>query len=489
MPGSTLEAKVSKAYVWTTAGNVTKTVAGFSISLVLAHLLGPKDYGLLGMAMVFTNVLLMLQDCGIGQAVVYYQEERSGLPLYFTTAAMIGVVLTGIAFVLAPAIAWFYHQPAITPVVRALSSTLVLGSLYSVAQGLLIREFDFRAIAVIELASTAIAGVTGIVFALMGFGVWALVINVVFSGLMQTGAVCWMVRPKFTLRIDFAKLKAILRWGLPLTGASVLWQLYENSDYLVVGKMLGEAPVGYYTMAFRTATLVNSRVASIINRVSFPTFSAVQSDRPKLVEHWNSITETLGLMVFPLSTILAVNAHDFLLILGEKWLPAEIPLQLLCIVGSLKPLVSTMTNCMSAVGRTDLGFRFNLANAICLPLSFVIACRVGGVVGVATAWCVVAPLTAAWFLVKTIRYVHGSVRRYAAALKPGIAVSAGCALAMYLAGAPFERGMLRFIVRGVAGGLAMLAGYWSHEPTRNLIKGYLRRARTAESAAPATGDI
>jgi len=459
---------------------VTKTAAGFVISLILARLLGPKDYGLLGMAMVFTNILLQLQDCGIGQAVVYYQEERSGLPLYFTAAVMVGSVLTGIAFLLAPLVAWFYHQPAITPVVRALGSMLVLGSLYSVAQGQLVREFDFRRLAVIELAATVIAGVTGIICALMGFGVWALVVNVMFSGVMQTSAVCWLVRPKFTTKIDIAKLKAILRWGLPLTGAGVLWQFYENSDYLVVGKLLGETAVGYYTMAFRTATLVNSRVASIINKVSFPAFSAVQSDYPRLIEYWNSITRTLGLLIFPLSTILAVNAHDFLLIVGEKWLPAEVPLQLLCILGSMKPLVSTMTNCMSAVGRTDLGFRFNLANAILLPLSFIVACRVGGVVGVAAAWCVVAPIIAGVFLFRTIWYVGGSVRRYLLTLKPGIAISAGCALAMYLAGAPFHGGMVRFAVRSLAGGLAMLAGYWIDKPTRTVIQGYLRR-----SAVPA----
>ena len=94
MAQSTLEQKVSRAYVWTTAGNVAKNLAGFSISLVLAHLLGPKEYGLLGMAMVFTNILAFLQDCGIGQAVVYNQEERSGLSLYFTTAAILGGVLT-----------------------------------------------------------------------------------------------------------------------------------------------------------------------------------------------------------------------------------------------------------------------------------------------------------------------------------------------------------------------------------------------------------
>ena len=481
MPATTLDSKLTKAYVWTTAGSVAKNFAGFAISLVLAKLLGPAEYGLLGMAMVFTNILVILQDCGIGQAVVYYQEERSGLSLYFTTAAIIGGVLTLLAFFIAPVIAWFYQQPAITPVVRALSSTLMLGSLYSVGQGLLVREFDFRLLAIIELSSTVIAGVTGIFCALAGLGVWALVINVIFSGLLQTVAVCWFVRPRFTTQLDLAKLRDILRWGLPLTGASMLWQVYENSDYLVVGKMLGQTAVGYYTMAFRMATLVNSRVASIINRVSFPTFSTVQTDYPELIAHWNSITERIGLLVFPISTALALNAHDFLLILGKKWLPAEIPLQLLCLLGSLKPLISTMTNCMCAVGRTKLSFYFSLTNAIALPLAFIVACRVGGVVGVAVAWCVVAPVVFTWFLMRTLHHVRGSLTGYASSLVPGILISAGAAAAMYVAGLIGEPGTVRFAVKCAAGAAATLAGYWMHPPTRKLLKTYLFRAGSSAS--------
>ncbi len=241
----------------------------------------------------------------------------------------------------------------------------------------------------------------------------------------------------------------------------------------MVGKLLGETAVGYYTMAFRTATLVNSRVATIINRVSFPTFSTVQSNYPELLEHWNSITERIGLLVFPLAAMLAMNAHDFLLLLGRQWLPAEVPLQLLCLLGAVKPLISTMTNCMCAVGRTKLSFHFSLVSSILLPLSFIVACKFFGVIGVAAAWCIVCPLIFAWFLVRTLRYVNGSVRRYVANLVPGAAVSAGCVAAMYVAGLPFHDGMLRLIVRGVAGGIAILAGYWMHEPTRRLIVNYL----------------
>ena len=292
---------------------------------------------------------------------------------------------------------------------------------------------------------------------------------------LQMAAVCFFVRPRFTLRIDAVKLTKILRWGLPLTGSSLLWQGYENADYLVVGRMLGETPCGYYTLAFRLGTMVNSRVAAIINRVSFPTFSAVQGDHRELIGHWNSITERLGQIVFPLSAVLAVNAHDVLLVvLGKKWLPAEVPLQLLCLIGALKPLVSTMGNCMFAIGQTKLSFRFCLTNAIVLPVSFWAACRMGGINGVATAWCIVSPLTFGWFLVRTIRLVNGSVRDYARQLVPGIATTACSVAAMFAAGLPFASGLPRLAARSTAGTIAILAAYWVHPPTRSLIQGFLR---------------
>ena len=275
-----------------------------------------------------------------------------------------------------------------------------------------------------------------------------------------------------------------MRRGATPIGGSVLWQVYENSDYLIVGRLLGEAAVGYYTMAFRMATLVNSRVASIINRVSFPTFSAVQHDYSELVEHWYTITERLGQIIFPLAAILAVNAHDFLLVvLGPKWLPAEVPLQLLCIIGGLKPLISTMSNCMFAVGRTNLAFKHSLVNAVLLPLSFLLACRVAGITGVAAAWCLVSPLTFAWFLVKTLRYVHGSVRQYLSRLKSGITISAATVTVMYLTSVPFNAGLLRLSVRGASGGLAILVAYWLNPATRSLIETCLpgrARPRPAE---------
>ena len=480
MASAPLTQKINQAYFWTTAGNLAKNAIGFGISVMLGRLLDPKDFGLLAYATVFTNILAMLQDCGVGQAVVYFQEERKGLPLYYTMAAGIGTVLTAFAFFAAPAVGAFYGNPAITPIVRALSPVLFFGSVSSVAQGSLSRDFSFRSLSLIELAGTALGGITGIVCALLGYGVWALVANVLISLSMQAGGLCYLVRPHFDLRPDFTKMKRLLRWGLPFTGAGLLWQAYENSDYMVIGKLSTEAALGQYRQAFGLATLVNSRIASVINRVSFPAFSAVQTDALKLVAHWYTLTQKLALLTFPISAAVAFNAHDFLLVVMlPKWLPAEVPLQLLCIIGAMKPLVATMNNCLAAIGRTDITFRFCLTNALLLPGSFYIACRLAGISGVAAAWCIVSPLVFVWFLVRTMRLVQGSLWQYAVCLRPGLLIAAASVAAMFLVGIPVGEGVVRLVVRTIVGGLVILGGYCLHPETRAMVAAYWPLGRKA----------
>ena len=486
MSSPSFESKVQKAYIWTTAGNMMKNVVGVGISIVLARLIGPKDYGLLGMALVFTGMMAQLQDAGIGQAVVYNREKTSELPLYFSLAAAIGGSLTAVTFFAAPIVAAFYHNPALIPILRVLSPTLLLGSVSSVSQGALIRDFSFRTTSLIELSGTAIGGVVGIVCALFGLGVWALVANVLVSLSFQMACLCYMVPPRFTTDWPLPRIKQLLRWGLPLTGGSLLWVVYENADTMVVGRMLGDIDVGLYGMAFRLATLVNSKLATILNRVSFPTFAAVQTDHPELVSHWYAITETLGLLTFPVSALVAVNAHDILLVLGAKWLPAAAPLQLLCVIGALKGLIATMTNCMAGIGRTDLSFRFYIANAIGLPIAFALGCHFGGITGVAVAWCIVMPVTFGWFLAKTARLVQASVLEYCLRLRFGLLVTLSCGVAMALAGSPMREGLPRLIVRAVIGVLGMCAGWWLNPLTRRMIETFLldplRRRRAAPSA-------
>jgi PST family polysaccharide transporter len=244
---------------------------------------------------------------------------------------------------------------------------------------------------------------------------------------------------------------------MPLTGSSVLAKFYDNSDYLVVGKVLGPGPLGYYTLAFRLAMLINERISSVINRVAFPSFANLKDDPPKVLEHWFALTKRVTLITFPLLLWLGFNAEDFIRVfLGVRWLPTVIPLQYLCGMTAVRILSNVVGQILAAVGYPVIVFRYDALNAIALPLAFLIGCKLGGLAGMGIAWCTVYPLVRFLFLLGARKVLHFSLAAYGRNLLDSLWVSLVCGALM----APFDwilpSGWLRLCLRSAIGGGGIL---------------------------------
>jgi O-antigen/teichoic acid export membrane protein len=390
-----LSRKVRSAYVWTFGGNAVRQLLAFTLSMLLARFLSPSDYGLVGMVLVFTTFLAALQDMGFGRAVIFFRDSDASLPTFYTIATAAGAFLAGCLFTAAPFIATFYNSPQLAPIVRCLSITLLFGGMRSVSQSLMTKHLLFRRLTIIEGICGLTSAAVAVYLAWRGYGAWSLVTNLVLASTLQTIVVLTAIRPKYTFTPDWAVVKKTLRWGTPMLGSSVLWKLYDNADYLIIGKLAGKESLGFYTVAFRLATLVNEKIGGVVSRVSFPTFAALQHDRSRVAGHWFSITRKSALISFPVLTILIAGAEDIIgVILGQKWLPSVHLLRLLCVVGALRVLTPVTINLLPALGRPDLAFRYTLMNAILMPASFFVACRWNGTTGVAWAWLLVFPLIA-----------------------------------------------------------------------------------------------
>ncbi|MGH9628221.1 MAG: lipopolysaccharide biosynthesis protein [Bryobacteraceae bacterium] len=447
-----LDQKVRSAYLWTIAGNATKYLLGFGLSMLLARLLEPRDYGIVGMVLVITGLLSVIQDLGLGQAVIYFKDDESALPTFFTVTTVMGALFTALTFLSAPLIAAFYNAPVLVPIVQALSFTLFLSSLKSVSQGVILKRFQFKEIAVVETVCALGSAAVAVVMAWKGFGVWSLVTNLLLQAFLPVLFILWIVRPHFTLHIDRSVMKRLLRWGLPLTGSSLLWKFYVNSDYLVIGKLMGTQALGFYTLAFRMATLVDEKIVAVVSRVSFPTFSAMQDRREEAVAHWFSLTRRLALINFPLLTALALNAQDLVaVLLGEKWLPSVEPLRFLCMVGLIRTLTPVMSTLISARGRTDISFRYSLLNSIILPVAFIIGCTYGGLRGVGIAWMAVLPVNSTFLLLNATRLMNASLEAYFRNIGFPLLVSAACLLAMLPALLLLPAGFGRLCASGASG--------------------------------------
>ncbi|HKR97199.1 MAG TPA: lipopolysaccharide biosynthesis protein, partial [Candidatus Angelobacter sp.] len=398
------------------------------------------------------------------------------LPTFYTVATAAGALLAGILFLLAPVIAAFYNSPQLVPIVQCLSVTLFLGGVRSVSQSLMTKHLLFQRLTIIEGICGLLSASVAVYLAWRGYGAWSLVINLVLASVLQTLVVTVAVRPKYTLRPDMAVVKKTLRWGTPMIGSSVLWKLYDNADYLIIGKLAGKEALGFYTVAFRLATLVNEKIGAVVSRVSFPTFAALQHDHSRVAAHWFSITRKSALVSFPILTMLIVAAEDIVgVLLGAKWLPSVHLLRLLCIVGALRVLTPVTINLLPALGRSDLAFRYTLMNAIFMPASFFLACVWNGPTGVAFAWLLVFPSIALYLIHHALRLTGTHWTPYVKNLRlpmlSSIALAAGMAPALlFVANAP-----VRLIISALCGGAAFLMTMLASTEGRALLPQQLLR--------------
>lgn len=469
--------QLRSAYSWTTAGVVVKQAVGFGISMLLARLLAPADFGLLGMVLVFTAVLSAVQELGLGQAVVYFQQDRETVAACFTVSFLTSSLMALGLIAAAPAIAGFYRTPALAPVVRWLSLSLLLGGCRVVAMGLLLKSFRFRRVTVLESISGLLGGGVAVVLAWRGFGVWSLVCNLLLSEALQTAGALASCPPSLTLRLRPRVLKMVLAWSLPLTGSTLCWQWYSNADYLIIGRVLGSRVLGIYTIAYRLAGFVNERIGPVLGRVSFPTFSALKQERQAAVAHWLVLVESTALLTVPLIALLAVNAEDLILILlTRKWLSAAHLLQILAVVAVLKTAAPLTLNLLAASGRTDIQFQYSLLNAIVMPLAFYLGCRWGRETGVALAWLSVYPLTVLFLFWRAVQVTGVRPLTILGAFRLPLLATIPAMLVALAVQAGFKAGLERLAACGVAYVATEALVYALHRPLRLRIASILRGA-------------
>jgi O-antigen/teichoic acid export membrane protein len=354
-------------------------------------------------------------------------------------------------FFSAPFVAGFYAKTELVSIVRFLSATLFFQSLRSVSTSRAMRSFQFSKLTIRDSLCSIAAASVAVLMAANGMGVWSLVTNLLLGSFLSTCVTLLLVPPVVKLQFDWQVLRRVLRWGLPQTGSGLLWKFYDNADYLIIGKVLGSGPLGIYTIAFRLATLVNEKVSGMVTGVSFTTFSALKG-KPEAAEHWISLTRKLAAINFGLLALLFMMGEDaVLVILGEKWLSAVLPMRILCFVGAIKTLSSVTSSVLAASGRTGLVFVVNLANTIVFPVSFLVAAKVGGIVGVAIAWSVLLPFSLGYLLHTATKAIGIRLSYYLTSLKVPVIVLVATVAASGPTLLLMPRGISRLVAGSVLG--------------------------------------
>ena len=386
---ASLKQKTISGIGWSAVGGFFLQGLQFVILVVLARLLSPEDFGLMGMVLVFTGIAKLFSELGFGAALIQKTElEERHLSSVFWLNLAVGLILTILVYMSAPWVASFYNEPRLISLVRTISISFVIGGFGVVQTAIMTRKMQFKLLAIIQIISVFITGIITVLMAFSGYGVWSLVVQLIsvsFLGVLFL----WILgewRPKFIFQA--AALKDMISFSANLLGAQLLNYGVRNFDYLLIGRYVGSSGLGVYTLAYKFMLLPINQVSRIIGRVMFPALSQIQDDNQRIKRVYLRANRVIGLLTIPLMFGMIVVARPLVLtIVGPNW-EAVIPiLQILCLVGIKQPVGSTTGWLYQAKGRTDLMLRWNFISMVITIAAFIIGIR-WGVIGVATAYAI-----------------------------------------------------------------------------------------------------
>ena len=327
-----LKGKTAKGVLWSSVERFSTQGVQFVIMIVMARLLTPKDYGLIGMLAIFLAVSQSLIDSGFSQALIRKQhrtETDNSTVFYFNLA--VGVILYLLLFLSAPWVADFYDTPELTAVMRVVCLGVIINSLAVVQRALLTVNIDFKTQAKASFSAALISGCTGIVLAYSGHGVWALVVQQLLNLGINTGLL-WLFsswRPKRLY--SWQSFHELFAFGSKLLASGLLGTLYNNVYTIVIGKLFSAGNLGHYTRAQHFAEFPSSNLTGIMQRVTYPVLCSIQDDDKRLEKVYRKFLKLSAFVVFPLMLGLSAVARPFIRVaIGEQWEYCAILLQIIC---------------------------------------------------------------------------------------------------------------------------------------------------------------
>lgn len=367
----TLKDKAVAGLAWTSVERLAQQVIQFVIGVVIARILTPDDYGVVGMTAIFLAVANTLVDSGFGSALIQKKDKTESdysTCFYFNVA--VGLILYAAMWVASPRIADFYNTPILTGVCRALSLTFVINALSAAQTARMTAEMRFREMSVVTVASQLFTGVLGLALAYGGYGVWALVFQQIAASVARLVGVELCIRWVPSGTFSRASFRHLFGFGSKILCSSLINTIYNNLYTLVIGRAFSAADVGYYNRANQFVQLPSSTLLSVVMKVAYPLMAQVQDDTDRLRAAYSKFLRAPLFILYPvLFGLMALAEPLVIVLLGEKWLMAAPLLQVLCIGAFFDPLTHINLNILYVKGRTDLVLRLELIKK---PIAFLI---------------------------------------------------------------------------------------------------------------------
>ena len=362
MEEQNLKQKTIKGVGWSAIDNVSGYAVTFVVGIILARLLSPEDYGLLGLIGIFTAICNCFIGAGFGSALIRKKDAtEDDFSTVFICNLSIALLLYGVLFVCAPLIAIFFGRQELIALTRVSSLSLIIGSLAFVQRTRLTKRIDFKTQTKITIIAAIVRGVIGITTALMGWGVWALVAQDLTASVVST-ILLWHYNKWIPcLRFSISSFRELFGYSSKMLASGLIDTIWKEVYQVVIGKCYSPATLGQYTRGKMFCDLFSSNLTGIVSRVSFPVLSKIQDDPSRLKDGYRRIIRTTMLITFACMLMLAAIAKPMILVLiGEKWLQAATLLQIICFSSMLYPLHAINLNILQVKGRSDLFLKLEI---------------------------------------------------------------------------------------------------------------------------------
>ncbi|EKD27721.1 MAG: polysaccharide biosynthesis protein [uncultured bacterium] len=394
--------KVIGSILWSLGGNMFSQLFTWVFTFLIARILSPADYGLVGISGIYMLLASFINDMGIGAAIIQKKDiTEEEVETIYSFSLILSLVLAGFTLLIAKPYADFFNEPKIAELLRVYSITFILSSATSIQLNLLTRDMKFKEMAYFEVISRIISILSGYFSAVTGFGVWTLVVqHIVFQAV---SFICqFQACRQMPGKISFGRIKKIfplIKFGLNVMTSKIMFYFYRNIDLFLIGKFIGKDFLGSYSLAGTLADKPFEKLISVLNKVFFPFFSKVKDDKENVKNFFLKKFKLEILLIVPIFAGISLISKDIILVfLGEKWKDAILPLQIISAVGIFRFIDNIASTIAISLGYPSFQRNYILALFIVVGGSMFLLIKKMGINGIYISWlCIYVPMSCLYF--------------------------------------------------------------------------------------------
>lgn len=461
MQDSSLKTKTAKGIFWSAVDKFAVQIGQFVVSVVLARILVPEDFGLIGMLAIFIALSQTFIESGLGTGLIQRQDRTD---IDFSTVFVFNLAVSSLFYLLlffsAPFISNFFNQPQLTNLVRVLGLTLFLNAFAIVQKTKLTIAVDFKSIAKSNVISVFAGGLCGVLAAINDYGVWSLVIQSLVGAFASSAALWFLSSWSPSVLFSRKSFDSLFKYGSKLLMAGLYAQLLNNVYNICLGKFYPTASLGYYTRAKNFADLSAGTIVSILQQATFPVLASLQNDKEKLVSVYGRMIRMSAFFIIPLMTLIALLAKPIVIVLlTEKWITLIPLLQWMVFARIFYPMSVINMNLLNAIGRSDLYLKVDLSKLPLTILALIItiplgvkAIIIGHVITSALSFIINAYLPGKFYGYGPMKQLKDMIPVFAASIGMAVPVFAICFF--------IDNLILQLFLGGIAGAATYLSLCW-----------------------------